>query len=261
MLGNRRVEYAVKVSPSASRARIRVSPMGVVVILPRRAEAERAATFLQENWSWVLDQLRFVERAGSIRQQNARHSRSILMLRGEPLPVRVVEERADRGFGLVRGGNGEIIVRVPAGRAVDPCRALEAWLRREARSDIRDRLTTRMREIRRRPGKVFVMGQRTKWANCSARGNLSINWRLVMAPPAVLDYVVVHELAHLIEPYHSPRFWLVVMSHCPDYERHRRWLRENGHRLVPASLVGELGPGRGAAARPETRATAVRGCR
>src|SRR5690349_2830534 len=117
MLAGRRVEYAVRVSRSASRMRIRVSPAGVVVILPRRAEVERAATFLQENSSWVLDQLRFVERAGSIRQQNARHSRPTLMMRGELLPVQVVEEQADRGFGLVRGGNSEIIVRVPAGRA------------------------------------------------------------------------------------------------------------------------------------------------
>ena len=60
---------------------------------------------------------------------------------------------------------------------------------------------------------------------------LIINWRLVMAPPAVLDYIVVHELAHLAEPYHSPKFWLIVQSHCPGYEEHRAWLRDNEQRM------------------------------
>jgi predicted metal-dependent hydrolase len=238
-LGGRGVEYAVKFSPSARRVRIRVSPAGVVVILPWRVEVERAETFLRENSSWVLDQLRFVERAGSIREPTARHPGPTLMLRGEQTPVRVVQEKAKRLFGLVRRANGEIIVRVPVEGNVDPSRALEAWLRREARSDIRVQMNERIRQIGRRPAKVFVMGQRTKWGGCSASRNISINWRLVMSPPVVMDYVIVHELVHLIEPYHSQRFWLVVMSHCSDYQRHRRWLRENGHRLaLPAALQG-----------------------
>ena len=82
-----------------------------------------------------------------------------------------------------------------------------------------------------RAGRVYVMGQKTKWGNCSSMGNLSFNWRLILAPPAVLDYVVVHELAHLAEPRHSKRFWLIVRSHCGDYERHRRWLRQQQQTL------------------------------
>lgn len=73
----------------------------------------------------------------------------------------------------------------------------------------------------------YVMGQRTRWGGCSGRRNLSFNWRLVMAPPAVLDYVVVHELAHLAEPSHSTKFWLLVRSHCPRFEEHREWLRDS----------------------------------
>jgi predicted metal-dependent hydrolase len=82
-----------------------------------------------------------------------------------------------------------------------------------------------------KPGRLYVMGQRTKWGNCSRLGNLSFNWRLVMTPPEVIDYIVVHELAHLIEPSHSQRFWLVVQSHCPQFERHKAWLRDNQERL------------------------------
>lgn len=74
--------------------------------------------------------------------------------------------------------------------------------------------------------------------NCSRLGNLSFNWRLVMAPPDndVMDYLVVHELAHLKEPSHSPRFWLIVPSFCPKYAQHVGWLRANEHRLRLTSL-------------------------
>ena len=85
-------------------------------------------------------------------------------------------------------------------------------------------------------GRVYIMNQRTRWGGCSSRRNLSFTWRLVMAPPAVLDYLAVHELAHLAEPNHSMRFWLIVRSHCSDFQRHRRWLRENEWRLQIPSL-------------------------
>ena len=89
------------------------------------------------------------------------------------------------------------------------------------------------------PGRLYVMGQRTKWGGCSRRRNLSFNWRLVMAPPEVLDYIVVHELVHLIEPYHSKKFWLIVRSRCPRFETYKRWLRENEDRLgIGAPRIG-----------------------
>lgn len=77
-------------------------------------------------------------------------------------------------------------------------------------------------------GAVRVKGQRTLWGSCSRQGNLNFNWRLTLAPPEVLDYVVIHELAHRVEMNHSPRFWDIVSRHCPEHKTHRRWLRKNG---------------------------------
>ena len=87
------------------------------------------------------------------------------------------------------------------------------------------------RKLRRNPNKIFVMGQRTKWGNCSGKRNLSFNWRLILAPSYVFRYLVVHEMVHLVVPDHSPKFWLTVQSHCPEAERARRWLAANGSRL------------------------------
>ncbi len=81
-------------------------------------------------------------------------------------------------------------------------------------------------------GRVAVRCQRTKWGSCSARGNLNFNCLLMLCPPEVLDYVVVHELCHRKELNHSPRFWAEVERVMPDYKKHRDWLKQNGSRLI-----------------------------
>jgi hypothetical protein len=83
-------------------------------------------------------------------------------------------------------------------------------------------------------GRVKVKDQRSLWGSCSREGNLNFNWRLTLAPFEVLDYVVVHELAHRLEMNHSRRFWAHVEKHCPDHRVHRRWLRKNGEALYRA---------------------------
>ena len=80
--------------------------------------------------------------------------------------------------------------------------------------------------------RITIRDQKTLWGSCSAKGTLSFNWRLMLAPPAVLDYVVVHELCHLTHMDHSPAFWQAVAAVCPDYRIHRKWLKEHGHELV-----------------------------
>lgn len=80
--------------------------------------------------------------------------------------------------------------------------------------------------------RITIRDQKTRWGSCSAKGTLSFNWRLMLAPPAVLDYVVVHELCHLTHMDHSKAFWALVESVCPDYRIHRKWLKEHGQTLI-----------------------------
>lgn len=123
----------------------------------------------------------------------------------------------------------QLTIYAPTGADVS-CK-LESWLRETARKQIAETIRPRASEVGVRPRRVFIRGQRTKWGNCSRLRNLSFNWRLAMVPPAVLDYLVVHELAHLKEMSHSPKFWLLVRQACPDYARQQEWLRANAHRL------------------------------
>jgi predicted metal-dependent hydrolase len=79
--------------------------------------------------------------------------------------------------------------------------------------------------------RLQIRGQRTRWASCSSTGAMSFNWRLLLAPAEILDYVVEHEVAHLERLDHSPRFWRLLASRCPDWREHEAWLRRHGHAL------------------------------
>jgi predicted metal-dependent hydrolase len=123
-------------------------------------------------------------------------------------------------------------------------RSLENWLRAQARSEIQKFLGAVTARLRQSPRRIYVMGQRTKWGNCSAERNLSFNWRLILAPDFVLRYLVTHEAVHLAIPDHSAKFWLAVQSLCPKTESARQWLSSNGHKLTVdlALLLGGSHP-------------------
>ena len=110
--------------------------------------------------------------------------------------------------------------------------ALERWYRRVARAEIGPRLDAAVARAGTSYTRLTIRGQRTRWASCSATGAMSFNWRLLLAPEEVLDYVVEHEVCHLEVMDHSPRFWRLLESRVPDWREHARWLRRYGSTLV-----------------------------
>jgi len=115
---------------------------------------------------------------------------------------------------------------------LDPSAVSEAEVRKTARTVVSDLAREEAGRIGVTYRRIRIGGQRTLWGSCSARGTLSFNWRLVLAPHEVLDYVVVHELCHLRVPNHSREFWALVERHRPAWRRHRDWLREHGSELL-----------------------------
>jgi predicted metal-dependent hydrolase len=109
--------------------------------------------------------------------------------------------------------------------------ALERWYRRRARAEVAPRLDEACARWGTAYTKLQIRGQRTRWASCSSSGSMSFNWRLLLAPPAVLDYVVEHEVVHLDVLDHSQRFWILLAERVPDWRVHERWLRAHGHAL------------------------------
>jgi len=222
-IGGRRIDYRVVRSPTARRLRLRVGPSGVEIVQPLARNNWEVSAFLDQNAAWIIAQLRRVERLRGVRVPQQRMTGQILFL-GEPTHVRIVMTPTRARGNAVALVDGAIVVRRGPGSRTPVARSLENWLRRQARAEIEKHLATLTARLRRSAGRVYVMGQRTKWGNCSAATNLSFNWRLILAPEFVLRYLVTHEAVHLVVPDHSAKFWLTVQSLCRETERAKQWL-------------------------------------
>lgn len=120
---------------------------------------------------------------------------------------------------------------------------IQRWYQKQARRLIPARIEAFARQFGLEYTKIRITSARTRWGSCTSRNVLSFSWRLVMAPPIIMDYVILHELAHTVEHNHSPRFWARVAAMMPDYEHHRKWLKLHGQHLDLDRLPhGELPP-------------------
>jgi predicted metal-dependent hydrolase len=214
------IEYTVRRSPRARRVRVTVDPQrGVQVVLPRRAAEREAAAAVRELGPWIRRRVDEMQRA-----------QETVAARGGTLPyldqTLVVVEQDGRSRAHRRGDE----LHVPAGP--ERAAAIERWYRRAAREEIAARLDRACAQAGLAYEGLTIRGQRTRWASCSAERSMSFNWRLLLAPAVVLDYVIWHEVCHLQVMDHSPRFWSLLERFCPDYRVHKDWLRRNGQTLV-----------------------------
>lgn len=230
-LGERDVRYEIVRSDRARHLRLRVGPAPCLrVIVPRRHVLGDLVQLLDPHRRWIFRQL---DRLDALPPPPAEIvSGTSLPYRGADLPVQVrdgVSRRAD-----VALSGAVLLVYRPVAAPTDLRALLEGWYRARARTILTAAVADRGQQIGVTHNGISIRDQRTRWASCSSRGTLSFNWRLVMAPPDVLDYVVVHELVHLIEPNHSPAFWHTLERWCPEYRKQRDWLKENRERLATA---------------------------
>lgn len=225
------VECRLVRSAMARKLRIRVGINGIDVVLPTGRGEGEAIAFVRTHEDWVAEQLARVRRLKALRLPRKRSSGQMLY-RGESVAVHVVQVENWQAPNRVTFEGGVITITQGPGRRTPATYSLVNWLRKQARERIEQLIEQLAPRVRRQPRRLYVMGQRTKWGNCSALGNLSINWRLILAPDHVLHYIVTHEMVHLAIPDHSQRFWLTVQSLCPHADRARQWLVANGHRLT-----------------------------
>jgi predicted metal-dependent hydrolase len=213
------VQYTIRRSTRARRVRVAVDPnAGVQVTLPARAREREAALAVAELRPWIERRLAEVK---AVRERLAVPAGHVPYL-GAPLALAPEP-------GRVRAHRRGDVLHVPA---VEPGAAIERWYRRAARAEIAPRLDEAVGALDRAYAKLTIRGQRTRWGSCSTTGAMSFNWRLVLAPEDVLDYVIWHEACHLVVMDHSRRFWDLLGRHRPDYRLAQRWLRANGTALV-----------------------------
>ncbi len=221
-----RAPYRVRYSRRARSPSLRIDTRrGLEVILPEGVPAENVATILQDQSKWLDRHADDVHRAGRVVELQ---SGAKLPLRGDWATLEVMPGKRPR----VSYGDATLRVVAPSPSDVDAIHdQLVRWYRAQARSVIPARVEALRGPSDEAIQRITIRDQATCWASCSGQGTLSFNWRLVMAPPDVLDAVVTHELVHLRIPDHSARFWAALDERYPRHGACRRWLNANAYRL------------------------------
>jgi predicted metal-dependent hydrolase len=206
-----------------------VRPEGVEVVVPDGVALAAVAPWVAGRRPWIERTLRRLE-DGQRTAPRARleHGGSVPYL-GAALELRLALS-PERPARVRRSGEFlHVRVREPGEAALRAL--LERWFRAEARREVAARLDGACARAGRTYGRLTIRGQSSRWASCSASGAMSFNWRLLLAPAAVLDYVVEHEVVHLDVPHHGPAFRRLLAARCPDFREHEGWLRRHGAAL------------------------------
>lgn len=194
--------------------------MGAVeVVLPQRMPLDAAQDAVRELRPWIDRRL-----------AEAGRQRAAVLARGDTLPYLGATLVVGAEPGRTRVTRRGDLLLVPQGS--ERPAAIERWYRRMARDEIRARLDRACAIAGLDYKRLTIRDQRTRWGSCSRDGAMSFNWRLLLAPAEVLDYVIWHEVCHLAFMDHSPRFWGLVSRYCPEHRTHAAWLRRNAGTLV-----------------------------
>lgn len=213
------VEALVRLNPRARRITLRVdhTRRHAVLTAPAKRHLGRAERLLRENAVWLSETLSSLPQAAPFLDGAA------IPLRGEPHTIRHDPGRRTSTV-------ADDVIQVGGARDGLSAR-VEAFLRAEARADLARAAERHAAALDVAFTRIRIGDPARRWGSCSTSGTVSFSWRLVLAPPAVLDYVAAHEIAHLREMNHGPRFWAHVAALCPEWRVHSAWLKANGPSL------------------------------
>lgn len=238
------VSYTIKVSPRARRLSMRISmEKGLEVIVPEKFDQRKIRPFMDGHAEWIIKNL---QKRLLKKQKAAEHQikdGSVIHILGQPKTIRVMETRQHKPFvkearALKYDGdtayydNEEIIIFMPKMEVDESTKedeikkALEKHLRQKAKKLFQKRTAEIAETMGLTYKRVTVKAQKTRWGSCSRDKNLNFNWRLVLADPATMDSIIVHELAHLVHLNHGRRFYDLVEKYSPDHKLHSKKLKD-----------------------------------
>ena len=223
--GGRRLEYTLIQSARADVLLQALPRAGIRVYAPKYMRLRDVDALVRERAAELLQMQADVEaRLEADRQAHPVTDGSPILIEGRRCVLRLHAgaRRAARLDGDELHLTLPDVDSDPAVRA-----AIKSALSARALARVRERLDHFAPRVGRSPGRVAIRDQKSRWGSCSQKGNVNFNWKLIMAPPPVLDYVVIHELCHLYEFNHSPRFWALVEAQMPEYEVWKKWLKEH----------------------------------
>lgn len=233
-IGGKPVEVTMRLNPRARRLIVKVHPSTgeVTVVAPSKRALDHALEFARGESEWIARRLAHVPKQVAL-EPGAR-----IPFRGQEYLI----AHGEHGPAPVRLEAGSRIIRVAGLREHAPRRILD-FLKREARRALDARTLEFASRIGAHAKRITVRDTSSRWGSCSTTRALSFSWRLILAPPFVLDYVVAHEVAHLRQMNHGARFWDLVRALVPEVEKPQAWLSRNGpllHRYAPRVVDDEV---------------------
>lgn len=228
------VPVKVRLNPRARRVIVKVHPSTgeVAVVAPSSRSLPKALDFARQEGEWIADRLSRVPERKHFRAGET------VPYRGTPHTIRSTPD--ERGGVWIDLDAERPLIRVSGFHEHIP-RRIEDWLKKQARTQITRRIAALADQLGLAPSRITVRDAASRWGSCSSRGAISVSWRLIMAPPFVLNYVCAHEVAHLREMNHGRRFWRLVDALVGEDEaaQAQSWLRDNGTELHRYTSSGE----------------------
>jgi predicted metal-dependent hydrolase len=201
----------------------------LIIAAPYFTPVAEINRFVQEKQNWIHKTIQ-KRKEDSIKNKSKEYiTGEMFYYLGESFPLETFFEKNERK-GLVFWGNRFYLNTADA--AEKGISYFVSWYKKKAKQHLRQRVDFFSRELNLREKSVKITSAEKRWGSCSAEDNLSFSFRLIMAPPAIIDYVIVHELMHIKEKNHSTAFWKLIEAVMPEYKIHRRWLKDNNYKFI-----------------------------
>lgn len=191
--------------------------------------------FVHERQDWIQKTFSRLYQNHKKQSDEIRSRENELLLRGEWLPISVKKPRPEAKKWLLVERNPEVHA-YPPGLGVDTEGGVypgvpekTEFLRKLAKTELPQRFEEVASALGFKWNRFFIRSQKTKWGTCSTKGNISLNWRLIMCPPEIVDYIIIHELCHTVHMNHSKAFWELLRTYYPETDKAHKWLREHGN--------------------------------
>jgi hypothetical protein len=211
------IKIDVRTSKRARRLRLVSGINGVEAIVPPDWRVEELESFVSAKRDWIIKTSRYYTK---LKERCGRLEPGTIYFRGNKYRFHVVKDRQQSA--VVSDAMKLVTFHVADRRSYK--QEMQEWYKEQTSMIIAERLPVLAGRLSLRYNRVSIKSQRSRWASCSKKGNLNFNLLLAAAPPEVIDYVIIHELMHLIELDHSPRFWQLVKGTDPEYKKHKEWL-------------------------------------
>jgi predicted metal-dependent hydrolase len=232
------LHYQLRRSERAKKTRIVVSDGKIEVVAPPKVSEQRIKAFVHAQRDWIETALkRLKQRAQTLQPLAPAHYAEGVTVPYHGLQIPLTLKTTSARYPKVQLlPEHQFLVYLPQHATENQSGliklALENWMKQQTRRQAQDYIELHSQRHQLQPRSLRIKTQKSRWGSCGPYNDINLNWLLILAPPIIMEYVIIHELCHVRHKNHSQAFWQLVADHMPDYLRHRQWLKQHGASLM-----------------------------